>query len=170
MNVTIRKFEKEDIPKKVEWINNPENNEFLHYDIPLSIEGTESWYKSHIGDYTRFDAVIEADGVPCGTIGLLSIDRKNMKAEFYIAMGEPSFKGKGVATAASKAILKYAFNDLSLNRVYFYTEIENIAAQKLLEKVGFKREGCISQDILSHGKYVDRFIFGICRADYLRKD
>lgn len=38
MKIAIRKFERKDIPKKVEWINNPENNQFLHYDIPLCVE------------------------------------------------------------------------------------------------------------------------------------
>ena len=38
MKISIRKFESKDIPKKVEWINNSENNKYLHYDIPLKIE------------------------------------------------------------------------------------------------------------------------------------
>lgn len=82
MLVTIRKFTREDIPKKVEWINNPENNQFLHYDIPIEIGKTEKWYDSIQGRTDRYDAVIEADGIPCGTIGLLSIDQKNKKAEY----------------------------------------------------------------------------------------
>lgn len=125
--ITIRKFEKSDIPKKVEWINNPANNRFLHYNIPLSVEGTERWFDSHQGETTRYDAVIEADGVPVGTIGLLSIDRKNSKAEYYIAMGETSYKGKGVAKEASRLILSYGFEELGLNRIYLFTEVDNIA-------------------------------------------
>ena len=97
VKISIRKFERADIPKKVEWINNPENNQFLHYDIPICVEKTEMWFDSHIGEDSRYDAVIEADGVPVGTIGLLSIDWKNSKAEYYIAMGETVYKGKGVA-------------------------------------------------------------------------
>lgn len=88
MKISIRKFESKDIPKKVEWINNSENNKYLHYDIPLKIEKTEKWFENNKDRTDRFDAVIEADGVPCGTIGLLSIDQKNKKAEYYIAMGE----------------------------------------------------------------------------------
>ena len=42
MIVRIRKFERKDIPKKVEWINNPQNNKFLHYDIPLEVEKTQN--------------------------------------------------------------------------------------------------------------------------------
>ena len=164
--ITIRKFEKSDIPKKVEWINNPANNRFLHYNIPLSIEGTERWFDSHQGETTRYDAVIEADGVPVGTIGLLSIDRKNSKAEYYIAMGETSYKGKGVAKEASRLILAYGFEELGLNRIYLFTEADNIAAQKLFERVGFKREGILKQDVYSHGAFADRIAYGILKEEW----
>ena len=164
--ITIRKFEKSDIPKKVEWINNPANNRFLHYNIPLSVEGTERWFDSHQGETTRYDAVIEADGVPVGTIGLLSIDRKNSKAEYYIAMGETSYKGKGVAKEASKLILAYGFEELGLNRIYLFTEVDNIAAQKLFERVGFKREGILKQDVYSHGAFADRIAYGHLKEEW----
>ena len=150
----------------MEWINNPENNQFLHYDIPISVVGTEKWFDSHINNTNRFDAVMEADGVPVGTIGLLEIDRKNSKAEYYVAMGEPSYKGKGVAKEASRLILQYGFEELGLNRIYLFTEIDNIAAQKLFERVGFKKEGIIRQDIISHGKYVDRVTYGYLKEDW----
>ena len=161
MKISIRKFESKDIPKKVEWINNSENNKYLHYDIPLKIEKTEKWFENNKDRTDRFDAVIEADGVPCGTIGLLSIDQKNKKAEYYIAMGEISLKG---------LLLEYAFNVLKLNRVYLFTEKENLIAQKLFEKVGFIREGLIREDIISRGKYVDRYIYGICKKDFLSEE
>lgn len=168
MEITIRKFEKTDIPKKVEWINNPENNQYLHYDIPICVEKTEKWFDSHLGEKTRYDAVIEVDGVPVGTIGLLEIDRKNSKAEYYIAMGETAYKGKGIAKEASRLILEYGFEELGLNRIYLFTEVENVAAQKLFERVGFVREGVIRQDIISHGKYVDRIAYRFLREDWER--
>lgn len=166
MKTTIRKFERSDIPKKVEWINNPANNQFLHYDIPICVEKTEKWFDSHKGDNTRFDAVIEVDGVPVGTIGLLCIDEKNSKAEYYIALGDTNYKGKGVAKEASKLILNYGFENLGLNRIYLFTEAENVSAQKLFERVGFVREGIIRQDIFSHGKYADRVAYGFLREDW----
>ena len=166
VKITIRKFERKDIPKKVEWINNPENNRFLHYDIPITVEGTEHWFDSHEGEDSRYDAVIEADGIPVGTIGLLSIDKKNSKAEYYIAIGESSHKGKGIAKEASKLMLDYGFKTLLLNRIYLFTEIENVVAQHLFEEVGFRREGVLQQDVFSHGKYVDRIAYGCLRKDW----
>lgn len=166
MTVTIRPFERADIPKKIEWINNPANNQFLHYDIPIEISRTERWFDRNQGRTDRFDATIVADGVPCGTIGLLEIDRKNSKAEYYIAMGDASLKRKGISTEASRLILRYAFQELGLNKVYLYTETENIPAQRLFEKVGFVKEGCLKEDLFARGRFVDRYAYGICRESF----
>ena len=168
MNISIRKFERADIPKKVEWINNPENNQFLHYDLPLSIEKTERWFDSHVGETGRYDTVIEVDQVPVGLIGLLSIDQKNSKAEYYVTVGETAYKGKGVAAKASYLILKYGFEELGLNRIYLFAETENLAAARLYEKVGFKLEGILKKDVFSHGDYADRYVYGYLREDWLK--
>ena len=167
MKVAIRKFEKKDIPNKVKWINNPENNKYLHYDLPLEIEKTEKWFDNNKYRTDRFDAVIEMDNIPVGTIGLLSIDKKNNKAEFYIAMGETDHKGKGVAKRASLLVLKYGFEKLGLNKIYLFTEVENIAAQKLFERIGFINEGHIREDVVSGRKYVDRYIYGLLKSDWM---
>lgn len=166
MQVTIRKFRKTDIPKKVEWINDPRNNRYLHYDLPLEVEKTEAWFEKNQDSPSRYDAVIEANGIPCGLIGLLGIDTKNSKAEYYISMGEQSCKGKGIASRASQLLLEYAFQTLKLNRVYMYTEAENVAAQKLAERVGFRLEGKLTDDLFSRGKWVDRYIYGVSRSTY----
>ena len=81
-------------------------------------------------------------------------------------MGEVKYKGKGVAITATKLLLEYAFSVLMLNKVYLFTEIDNIAAQKLFEKAGFIKEGCLKKDLFSNGKYVDRFCYGMCKEDY----
>ena len=142
------------------------NNVFLHYDIPIAVDKTERWFDNNIGRTDRYDGVIEADGTAVGLIGLLSIDRKSSKAEYYILMGEKRFKGKGIAREATLSILSYGFNDLGLNRIYLFTETENKAAQKLFDKVGFVKEGCLKNDILSHGKYADRYVYAILKEDW----
>ena len=152
MQISIRKFEEKDISNKVRWINDPANNTYLHYGLPLEEEKTRVWFEINKDRTDRYDAVIEADEIPCGLIGLLNIDCKNNKAEYYVSMGEVSFKGQGVATEASRLLLDYAFISLNLKRVYLFTEADNVPAQKLFEKVGFVREGVIHNDLYSRGK------------------
>ena len=81
-------------------------------------------------------------------------------------MGEASYKGKGIATQASKIILEYAFKALDLNKVFLFTETENVIAQRFFEHVGFKREGVIRQDLYSKEKFVDRIMYGMLKSDF----
>lgn len=166
MDVCIRKFEKKDIENKIRWINDPLNNTYLHYELPLEKNKTELWLEKTKDRTDRYDAVIEADGNPVGLIGLLSIDFRNKKAEYYIALCERNYLGKGIAAEASRLLLKYAFSQLNLNRVYLYTETENMKAVKLYERLGFKQEGIIRQDIFSKGIYRDRYVYGITKKDF----
>ena len=167
MKISIRPFDKGDIEKKIEWINDPENNRYLHYDLPLEYEKTLNWFEKNRGRTDRLDMVIEADGIPVGLIGLLSIDRKNGKAEYYVSMGEKAMKGQGIAKRASELILEQAFRSLRLEKVYLYTETGNIAAQRLFLRVGFKIEGILKADVVSHGALADRYALGITRQEWL---
>ena len=157
MQVTIRKFEKMDIPNKVKWINDTRNNTYLHYDLPLEVEKTERWYELNKDRVDRYDATILCDGAPVGLIGLLSIS--DGTAEYYVSMGEQAYKGKGIAKEASRLLLEYAQHELNLISVYLYTEIDNIAAQKLFEKIGFEKKYVEEKSANNRGKLVDRYFY-----------
>lgn len=163
-SVSIRKFEEKDIPNKVKWINDPKNNQYLHYDLPLTEEGTKVWFLK-IKDLTdRYDAVIEYDGAPVGIIGLLNI--KNGKAEYYVTMGEADFKGKGIAKRATLLLLDYAFIERKLSEIYLYTEVDNIPAQKLFEKCGFIKGEIFKDSAVNRGKSVDRYYYSVLSSDW----
>ena len=81
MQISIRKFEAKDVENKVKWINDPLNNTYLHYDLPLEIQKTLLWFEKNKERTDRYDAVIEVNGEPKGLIGLLEIDYRNLKAE-----------------------------------------------------------------------------------------
>lgn len=97
MVISIRKFKEEDIPYKVKWINDERNNKYLHYDLPLREDKTLEWYNKIKDRNDRADFTITYDNEPVGLIGLLNIDHNNKKAEYYICIGEDSYKGKGIA-------------------------------------------------------------------------
>ena len=113
------------------------------------------WFRNKRND-VRCDLVVEYQGVPVGLIGLVAVDRFNCKAEYYICMGEQAFKGKGIATRATKLLLDYSFDTLKMNKVYLNVDEENEIACRLYEKVGFVCEGVFKEDLFHRGKFINR--------------
>lgn len=162
--ITLRKFNKNDIPNKVKWINDPRNNEYLHYDLPLTEEKTEKWYNKVEKSENRYDAIIECDDIPVGVIGLINIDK--CKGEYYITLGESDYKRKGISYTASQKLINYGFSKLGLNKIWLCVDADNIAARNLYEKLGFKLEGTLRKDIYFKGKMIDRCIYGIIKEEW----
>lgn len=145
-SVVLRRFEKEDIPAKVRWINDPRVNRYLHYDLPLEVEKTEKWFLKNRGRQDRFDGVILVDGQPVGLTGLLSIDYEKRDAEFYITIGEPEWFSKGIGSKATVEMLNCAFGTFALNSVYLSAERENIKAIRMYERLGFSRDTSLEKE------------------------
>ena len=166
LNIKLRKFNESDISNKVRWINDESNNTYLHYDLPLEIEKTQRWFEIIRDRTDRYDAVIEVDGIPVGVIGLLNIDKINLKAEYYITLGENSYKRKGISYIASQKLLKYAFEVLCLNKVYLNVDVNNNAACNLYEKLGFSCEGVFKEDMMHHKILIDRKRYAILKKEW----
>ena len=168
--INFRKFTEADIPSKVRWINDSGVNRFLHYDIPINEAKTLEWYHKKKDDPTRADYVIEVidagKAILIGLIGLLNIDHKNRKAEFYMTIGEKDYSGKGIGTAAATNFFDFSFREYNLNKIYCYIEVDNIAANKQGEKSGFKREGLLREDLIHRGRIVDRYFYGVLREEF----
>ena len=64
-------------------------------------------------------------------------------------------------------MLGNCFKLLNYNKITVMVDKEHYDAQKLAEKLGFKKEGLLIQDILPEGgEYIDRFIYSITKAQY----
>ncbi|RMZ49745.1 N-acetyltransferase [Flavobacteriaceae bacterium PRS1] len=92
----------------------------------------------------RFAAIEKSSGKFIGWSGLkLNLDKKeelNGKRDFYDIGYRfiPRFWGKGYATETSLAVLDYGFNTLNIKTIFGAAEIENIASNKILQKIGLQ--------------------------------
>jgi ribosomal-protein-alanine N-acetyltransferase len=73
--------------------------------------------------------------------------------------------GKGLMTAAVKAAVAFAFDTLNLNRVEAACLPSNSASIRLLEKVGFTREGYARKFLCIDGLWQDHLLYGMVRDD-----
>jgi RimJ/RimL family protein N-acetyltransferase len=74
--------------------------------------------------------------------------------------------GQGYATEAAGALLLWAFETLDLNRVQAETDTRNAASARVLEKLGFVREGTLREDCVVNGEVSDSWVFGLIRRDW----
>ncbi|MFJ8148790.1 GNAT family N-acetyltransferase [Streptomyces sp. NPDC096048] len=74
--------------------------------------------------------------------------------------------GHGYATEAARALLRWAFDTLDLNRVQAETDTRNVASARVLEKLGFVREGTLREECIVNGEVSDTWVFGLIRREW----
>ena len=136
---------------------------------PYPPGAAESWIamvteKAADGNHAAFAICDRTSGELCGVIGL-RIERDQQRAELGYWIGKP-FRGRGLASEASRAMLDYAFRALELERVYAAHFPWNPASGRVLEKAGLKREGILRGHAQKNGERIDLQFFGLLRAEY----
>ena len=79
-------------------------------------------------------------GTVMGDAGLILLEHRGPEIELGYRLAKP-YWGKGFATEAATAWLDYGFDELELERIVAVTHPENVASQRVLEKVGMRFEG-----------------------------
>ena len=108
--------------------------------------------------------VTESDGL-VGSIGLVRIDVPHARAELGYWVGVP-FWGRGYAPEAARAVLRYAFDGLGLNRVWAQHFTRNPASGRVLEKLGFQREGTLRAHQKRFDEFEDAVVHGILASEW----
>lgn len=79
-------------------------------------------------------------------------------------MGEPH-AGRGLMSAAVRAIVPFVFDTLKLHRLEAACMPHNAASIRLLEKVGFSREGYARRYLCIDGQWQDHILYAIVSDD-----
>jgi RimJ/RimL family protein N-acetyltransferase len=122
--------------------------EIIRYipDAPRSREEAKEELEWHMNGHPRFPelglwaTIYKETGKFIGRCGLLpwTIDeRQEVEVVYTIAR---NYWGQGLATEAAQAILNYGFEQLNLSRLVSLIDSENIASQKVAEKIGMTFE------------------------------
>lgn len=95
-----------------------------------------------------------------GAIGFNDIHPVHHRAEigFWLL---PEYWGKGYIPEAASRIIKYAFEELELHRIYAYVETKNDNSKKVLQKLGFELEGTMKECEIKNGEWIDLEIYAI---------
>jgi ribosomal-protein-alanine N-acetyltransferase len=106
-----------------------------------------------------------SDGVFIGWCGLTQWDPDHRSARIGYVLDDAAW-GRGYATEAAHAVLQWAFDTLDLNRVQSETDTRNVASARVLEKLGFVREGTLREDCVVNGEVSDSWVYGLLRREW----
>lgn len=137
----LRPLKPEDAARMLEWM---QTEDVVHYlrlrGENMTLADTSAFIeKARDESVDLHRAVTMEDGRYYGTVSLKNIDRQAGEAEYAISL-HPDAIGTGAARRATEGILRIAFRQLGLRRVYLNVAEENLRAIRFYEKFGFRYE------------------------------
>jgi diamine N-acetyltransferase len=164
--IALRAAERDDLPRYVEWLNDPVVLEYFGRFLPLSLAREEEWYEKMLQDSSVCNFAIEFEGQHVGGAGFCSIDGRNRSAEVGLFVGMPELWDQGLGRDVLETLVHFGFEQLNLNRIYLRVFAEHKRAVHLYEKLGFQHEGRWRQAEFRHGRYHDTLWMSILRDDW----
>lgn len=80
-----------------------------------------------------------------------------------------AYQGKGLAQEMVSAVLALAFSQFNVHRVIAQLDVRNDASAKLLERLGFRREGHFIQAMWFKGAWSDEYLYALLRSEWLER-
>lgn len=169
--VRLRRVEKEDLPRYMEWLNDPEVRRGLMVFLPLSSVEEDEWFETMMKSPPEekpfaVDARTPEGWRHIGSVGLHDYRPIPRHAEIGIVIGDKTYWDKGYGTEIMGLIIKVAFEVFNLNRVHLRVYGNNPRARHVYEKIGFKHEGTLRQHVYREGQYYDEHMMGLLREEW----
>ena len=169
--MNLRKLSVKDIPFIKEWMSDQSINRQFKTDFSVYTYDKIAEFIQNAQDFSshRHYAIVDEKDEYLGTISLKEIDIMNRKAEYAIVLRRIAI-GTSIASDATHQILKIAFNELMLNKVYLNVLANNHRANRFYLKFGFKFEGTFRQDIKIENEFYDLNWYSILKESYESMD
>jgi RimJ/RimL family protein N-acetyltransferase len=123
--------------------------------------------RRQFGDKSGFQWGVERkdDGELLGTCTLFNFHRANMRAEVGYCLGSANW-GKGYMGEALSALIDYAFGTLKLRRLEADVDPANANSLRILDRMGFQREGLLRERWNVGGEIQDSVFLGLLAREW----
>jgi [ribosomal protein S5]-alanine N-acetyltransferase len=164
----LRRFRAEDEDAMHQCFANPEAMRFWDHPVHTKRIETERAVRRFIDctpSYYRFWAVADAKTDRC--LGMVNYHDGHIRSK-RVAIGyivDPARQRKGFATEAVSALLDYCFGELGLHRVQAFIHPDNTPSRRLVEKLGFRCEGLLRDNLRVGDVWRDDMLFALVVTD-----
>ncbi len=166
-NITLRNILIRDKQERLKYGNDPYVMQMFGHD-DLNPQMTESEVEEWFNYIQNSDYgwIIEIDGQIIGQTRLNRLDELDKNAAYSIGFFSSDFCGKGLGGQITKLVLKFAFEQLKLHKVYLRVLEYNKSAIKCYQKCGFQKDGVLRENCFINGKWENDILMSILISEY----
>lgn len=170
--IRLRGNERSDLPKFVEWLNDPDVRRTLSMSLPISLAAEEQWFENMLKRPSEEQSlgieIKDGDGWRLiGNCGIFDINWRARSAEVGLFIGDKSCWNKGYGTEVMRLLLRHGFETLNLNRIFLRVDAANLGGIRAYEKAGFVHEGRFRQGTFQGGEYRDMLFMSVLRSEWI---
>lgn len=163
--VTLRTIEEEDLDFMQEAVNDTDLRQSIGRVSPVNGPQEQEFFEEVVCSDETVNLLVTAGGDRVGTVGFSVVDQTSDSAEvgYWIA---PAKQSQGYGSEAVALLVEYGFRELGLHRIEARVFEFNEASQRLLESLGFTKEGVHRDGKFVHGAYQDTLWYGVLEEEW----
>ena len=155
----------------LEWLGNPEINRYLETRWTEQTRSTiEIFLKEMEKSNNSVLFGIFLDGKHVGNIKIGPVNWNHFYADVSYFIGDRNAWEQGLATEAVSLVTRFGFERLGLNKCKAGVYSGNPGSCRVLEKVGYRKEGCLRNELMGPDGWEDHLLYGYSREDFLLND
>ena len=165
-HVILRAFEREDAERCYRWMNDPNIVRTLKSRYPIAFSNEMEWLERAmraLATERHFAVERKDDRSHIGNASIHDIDWVSRTAWFGLFIGEPTAWNRGFGGDAIGTLVRFAFDDMNLEKLRINVFDYNDRAKHVLEGHGFVVEGKLTRDFYREGAWHDIVIFSVFR-------
>ena len=141
---------------------------FMPWAAEQTIADTRAFLDSkrvQLASNDGFECAIVRDGRVIGMVGFHAVNWRDRSTTigYWLAAGE---QGRGVMTAAVRAMVDHAFRSMGLRRVVITAAVHNDRSRAIPQRLGFVQEGTLRQAVRVGDQYFDDAVYAMLAEDW----
>jgi ribosomal-protein-alanine N-acetyltransferase len=169
--LSLRRFRADDAADMFAYTSDDEVTKFLSWNSHKTVSDAARYIEQILtaydsGDWPAWGIEVVSESKLVGAISLRNYSSVHKQAELSYVMNR-AYGGRGIMTEAVARVIEYCFVDLKLERVEARCMADNIASERVMQKVGMTQEGTLRRHQFIKGRFHDFKVYSILRGEFL---
>lgn len=170
----IRPFRDSDLEPFLAYRNDPDVARYQGWNVPYARESALEFIAEMKtrqftpGEWLQLALEVRETGETIGDVAIHCMKSDPRQAYLGYSLARAHW-GQGYAGEAAQAVLDLLFGELNLHRVVAECDVENVASWRLLERLGFRREAHLVENLFFKGAYCSEYHYAILECEWKQR-